>query len=93
VDIKLNIGQHCALVAKKANGVLGCMRNSVASRSKEMILTLCSALLRPHLEYCAHFWVPQYKREVELLERVQQMVTKMMNGLEHLFYEERLREL
>ncbi|KAK4815574.1 hypothetical protein QYF61_004091 [Mycteria americana] len=71
VDSKLNMSHHCALVAKVASGVQGCIRRSVASRSREGILPLCSALVRPPLEYCAPFWAPHYKREMELLERVQ----------------------
>ena len=49
--------------------------------------------MRPHLEYYIQAWDPQYRKDMELLERVQRRATEMIRGLEHLSYEEKLQKL
>ena len=90
VHNRLAMSQQCAFLARKASGILGCIKKCVASRSKEVILPLYSALVRPRLEYCVQFWVPHFKKHSDLIKRVQWSSAKIIKDLEHLPYEERL---
>ena len=86
---KLNMTQQCALAGQAANNILVCIKRSVADRSREVILPLYSALVRPCLESCVQLWSPQHRKDLDLLEQAKRRATKMIRGL---LYEERLRD-
>ena len=93
VDETLDMSWSFAPAAQNADSILDCIKRSKTSRSKEVILSLYSMLVRLSLESCIQFWGCQYKKDVNLSEWVQRRVMKMVGGLEHLSYEERPREL
>lgn len=85
VGTKLDVTQQRA--PAKADNIVGCIRRSVAGKSRGVILPLCSSLARPHLECWARCWAPQNKGEMNTPGS-----PMPLKWLEHLSDEERLRE-
>ena len=93
LGVLVNMSQQHALVAMKANGILGCIKKIVANRLRAVTFLLYSALVKPHLDYSVQFWATQFKKDGDLLHEVQQWATKMTKDLERLPYKERLSTL
>ena len=69
------------------------MSRGLEYKSRDVLLRLYKALVRPHLEYCEHFWAPYLRKDVLVLEGVLGRFTRMTSGMKGLSYEERLRSL
>jgi len=84
---------HCQQTYTRANRVLGMINRTISSRDKQILLSLYKTLVRPHLEYCSPAWSPHYKKDKQLLERVQHRFTRMLSGLKSLEYDDQLKTL
>ena len=89
-DSKMNMGQQCG---DAVSYTLSCIHRCISSRSKEVILPLYAALVRPQLEYCVQFWALHFKRDVDSMERVHRRGTRVIRGQQGRPYEEGLWDL
>jgi len=69
------------------------IKRTFLCKSKELILQLYKSLIRPKLEYCIQAWKPYFKKDINILERVQKRATKMINGFSEFKYETRFKKL
>ena len=90
-DLKLS--KQCLLVKNKANLMLGVINRGVSYKSAEVISKLYRSYIRPHLEYCIHFWSPINVKGEDMLQGLQKRATKMIPSLRNLSYKERLKRL
>ena len=70
---------------------MGMIRRTIKYKEAKIMVSLYKTLVRPHVEYCVSAWSPYYKKDKELFEKVQRRFSKMINNMEVINYEERLR--
>ena len=75
-DSQLNTSHQRLQVAKKANSMLACISNSVANRTREVVVPLCTVLVRLHLKCCS-VWAPCFKIDIETLKHVHRRAMKL----------------
>ena len=93
IDETLSFDDHISLIVKKGNSLLGMIRRSFLYLDKEIFKQLFVSIVRPHLEYAAPVWNPHLKKHITSIESVQRRGTKLIPGLKHLPYKERLKVL
>ena len=89
----MKVLSHCSFAYAKANKMLGLLKRTIKYKNTDIMIRLYKALVRPHLEYCSSVWSPYYKKDREMLERVQHRFTKMFPKIKNKSYEERIEEL
>ena len=86
----LKFSQHIKSITRKANSVIGTIKQSFSCLDKTMFHTLYVSLVRPHLEYASEIWNPYLIGDMQTLEKVQRRATKLVPELRHLDYTSRL---
>ena len=81
---------QCILAARKANTVLEMNKRNMHFKSKNVIVRLYKALVRPRLEFCVQSWCPYLRKDITMIERVQRRATKLIQGLRDMSYSEHL---
>jgi IS1 family transposase len=95
VDHTLKYSEQCTKAVNKANRTLGMIKRTFNNRSKSIIRTLYTSLVRPklELEYCVQVWRPYLQEDIDQIENVHRRATKLIHGYSNKTYEERLKLL
>jgi len=80
VTNKLDSSLHCQKAVAKANIVLGMIKRTFPSMSKDLFLFLYTTYVRPHLEYVVQLWSPYLLKDIDMLEKVQMRATRLIKG-------------
>lgn len=85
--------KYCWRKKRKGNSTAGFINRNIVCKSEEVNLPLCSALVRPYLEYDVQGWALYFKEVVDKLKfknKQTKRTTKMKRGLDNMTYKERL---
>ena len=93
VDMELSFEEHISTKIKKANGIMGLIRRTFSYLDCDMFKRLYTTFVRPHLEYAQSAWSPHLRKYIKQLDNVQIRATKLVDGMKHLDYFERLQKL
>ena len=93
IDSELNFEEQICTKARVANAIVGLIRRSFTHLDANSFKKLFCSIVRPHLEYAQCVWSPHLLKHIDLLEKVQERATKLVDGLQHGEYEDRLSKL
>jgi len=93
ISADMKCSKQCMYACNKATKVLGIIKRTIRFKDMRVMLSLYKSLVRPHVKYCISACNPHYKKDKELIEKVQRRFTTMVNNMERKSYEERLYRL
>jgi len=89
----LSFKEHINKIVASANSKLGIIRNTFHEITKDNFIVLYKSFVRPILEYCCTTWAPHFVMFHNDIEKVQRRATKLVKGIAHLPYSDRLKKL
>ena len=93
IDEELSFEQHISTKVRVANAIMGQIRRSFTFLDPDTFKKLYTSMVRPHLEYGQCIWSPFLMKYINMIERVQERATKLVDGLSKQDYSERLKKL
>ena len=91
INANMKVSEQCRIAAK-GNPILGMIRRNITYKEKGLIVPLYKAIVRPHLEYCIQAWIPNLRKGIDMLDKVQRRTIKLITGLRDLSYDDILKE-
>ena len=93
IDESLKPSAQCAKAAANGNSILGQLTTACTWRDPTNLTRLYKVYIRPHLDYSQARWAPWPQADIDILEKVQQRFTRMVSGMGHMSYPERIAAL
>jgi len=93
VSDDLKVRAQVEAAAARANSELGRLKKAFHSRGCFLWRTLYLTYIRPHLEYAVQTWAPDLKGDIDLLQKVQDRVTKIITCFKGMSEESRSEAL
>ena len=87
----MNVSEQCRIAASKGDQILGMIRRNITYKEKGLIVPLYKAIVRPHLEYCIYAGRLYLRKDIDMLEKIQRIATKLIPELRDPSYEKRLK--
>jgi len=73
--------------------MLGLINRTIEFKHRDVHTLLYKSLVHPHLEFCTPAWSPHYRKDRDLIEKIQRRFTRMIPNISKLLYDQRLTKV